>query len=95
MALPHKTKPIATEQPVVAAILPKVGSLYKWVTCGQVMQLDRATSLTLTFSYVVSRTKQLEVKDTEGKVIIKADTLSLAPSLLDEALRLGRLIKIQ
>jgi hypothetical protein len=84
MAIPHKTKtePIA----VTPQNLPKLGSVFKWVTCLQEMrytgQIKQSTGNVLNFAYTVSRTKQ-------------GDTLTLTPYQLDEALRLGRLIKIQ
>jgi hypothetical protein len=84
MALPQKTKPQpATETP---QNIPKIGSLFKWITCLQEMrytgQIKQSVGIILSFTYTVSRTKQ-------------GETLTLAPYQLDEALRLGRLIKIQ
>jgi hypothetical protein len=86
MALPHKTKTSATEPTETAVSLPKIGSLYKWVTCLQEMrykgQSKQSGGTVLNFTYTVSCTKQ-------------GDTLTLTPYQLEEALRLGRLIKIQ
>jgi hypothetical protein len=85
MALPHKTK---TTEPTAETPqnIPKVGSVFKWVTCLQEMrytgQTKRDKAHILNFTYTVSRTKQGEI-------------LTLTPYQLDEALRLGRLIKIQ
>jgi len=99
MALPHKTK---SEQPAAETPqnIPKIGSVFKWVTCSQEMRYDGQTrrdkGIILNFTYTVSRTKQIEVKSVvDGKVLTLGDTLTLTPYQLDEALRLGRLIKIQ
>jgi hypothetical protein len=85
MALPHKSK---SEQPAAETPqnIPKIGSVFKWVTCNQEMrymgQIKQSSGIMLNFTYTVSRTKQGEI-------------LTLTPYQLDEALRLGRLIKIQ
>lgn len=85
MALPHKSKTTAIEPTTTSINLPKIGSLYKWVTCFQEMrytgQSKQSGGVVLNFTYTVSRTKQGEI-------------LSLTQFQLDEALRLGRLIKI-
>jgi len=98
MAIPHKTK---SEQPAAEAPqnIPKLGSVFKWVTCSQEMRYDGQTrrdkGIILNFTYTASRTKQVEVKGIDGKVLTPGDTLTLTPYQLDDALRLGRLIKIQ
>jgi len=99
MAIPHKTKTIQPAAEIPQNI-PKIGSVFKWVTCSQEMrytgQSKQSTGNVLNFTYTVSRTKQIEVKSVvDGKVLTQGDMLTLTPFQLDEALRLGRLIKIQ
>ncbi len=99
MALPHKTKTTAIEPTTTSINLPKIGSLYKWVTCLQEMrytgQSKQSGGVVLNFTYTVSRTKQIEVKGIDGAILTKGEILSLTQFQLDEALRLGRLVKIQ